>query len=255
MNAFMVWSQLERRKIINRNPDAHNAEISKNLGKAWRTLSDEERQPFIDESERLRLLHQKEYPDYKYKPKKKGRILGPVPIKVPRPRTSNASKKPNLNVNVKQNVEQVKPRDEEILYEIDFFYTPPDKPINPFERTNSSSPKLTLLEQGIGGPEGLRVPPTTSPCPSPVEMHSIYEESTSDKYAGPNEVSTPPPTAGLDRKAESKQYLIVEESLDHSFISSSHILPCSPPYSPSCQPATTTEQPMTMFWDPTAISG
>ena len=64
-------------------------------------------------------------------------------------------------------------------------------------------------------------------------------------------MSTPPPTAGLDRKAESKQYLIVEESLNHSFISSSDILPCSPPYSPSCQPATTTEQPMTMFWDPT----
>jgi hypothetical protein len=71
MNAFMVWSQLERRKIIQRNPDAHNAEISKNLGRKWRTLSDEERQPFIDEAERLRLLHQKEYPDYKYKPKKK----------------------------------------------------------------------------------------------------------------------------------------------------------------------------------------
>jgi transcription factor SOX4/11/12 (SOX group C) len=71
MNAFMVWSQLERRKIIQRNPDAHNAEISKNLGKKWRTLSEEERQPFIDEAERLRLLHIKEYPDYKYKPKKK----------------------------------------------------------------------------------------------------------------------------------------------------------------------------------------
>ena len=74
MNAFMVWSQLERRKIINRNPDSHNAEISKNLGKTWRTLSEEERQPFIDEAERLRLLHQKEYPDYKYKPKKKGKV-------------------------------------------------------------------------------------------------------------------------------------------------------------------------------------
>ena len=80
MNAFMVWSQLERRKIINRNPDAHNAEISKNLGKAWRTLSDQEKQPFINESERLRLLHQKEYPDYKYKPKKKGKV-GPVQTK------------------------------------------------------------------------------------------------------------------------------------------------------------------------------
>jgi len=75
MNAFMVWSQLERRKIINRNPDAHNAEISKNLGKKWRTLSEAERQPFIDGAERLRQLHLKEYPDYKYKPKKKGKTV------------------------------------------------------------------------------------------------------------------------------------------------------------------------------------
>ena len=79
MNAFMVWSQLERRKIIDRNPDAHNAIISKNLGAKWRTLTEEERQPFIDEAERLRLLHQKEYPDYKYKPKKKSKF--PTPVK------------------------------------------------------------------------------------------------------------------------------------------------------------------------------
>ena len=29
MNAFMVWSQLQRRRIIADNPDSHNAEISK----------------------------------------------------------------------------------------------------------------------------------------------------------------------------------------------------------------------------------
>lgn len=73
MNAFMRWSQLERRKIIELNPDAHNAEISKQLGKKWRTLADEEKQPFIDEAENLRQLHLKEYPDYKYKPKKKAK--------------------------------------------------------------------------------------------------------------------------------------------------------------------------------------
>lgn len=49
----------------------HNAEISKNLGRVWKTLNDEERQPFIDEAERLRLLHLREYPDYKYRPRKK----------------------------------------------------------------------------------------------------------------------------------------------------------------------------------------
>jgi hypothetical protein len=29
MNAFMVFSQIQRRMIIAKNPDAHNAEISK----------------------------------------------------------------------------------------------------------------------------------------------------------------------------------------------------------------------------------
>jgi hypothetical protein len=29
MNAFMVFSQILRRRIIAKNPDAHNAEISK----------------------------------------------------------------------------------------------------------------------------------------------------------------------------------------------------------------------------------
>lgn len=77
MNAFMVWSQIERRKICEVQPDMHNAEISKRLGKRWKTLSDEERQPFIDEAEKLRLLHMQEYPDYKYRPRKKTLKMSP----------------------------------------------------------------------------------------------------------------------------------------------------------------------------------
>ncbi|TRY61908.1 hypothetical protein TCAL_09088 [Tigriopus californicus] len=71
MNAFMVFSHIERKKIIEFQPDIHNAEISKNLGKKWKQLTDEAKQPYIQEAERLRLLHMKEYPDYKYQPRKK----------------------------------------------------------------------------------------------------------------------------------------------------------------------------------------
>jgi transcription factor SOX4 (SOX group C) len=39
-------------------PDKHNAEISKELGRRWKLLSEELRQPYIDEAERLRILHQ-----------------------------------------------------------------------------------------------------------------------------------------------------------------------------------------------------
>jgi hypothetical protein len=71
MNAFMVFSQLERRKIVQLAPDMHNAEISKYLGARWKRLTETERRPFIDEAERLKMLHLREYPDYKYKPRKR----------------------------------------------------------------------------------------------------------------------------------------------------------------------------------------
>ena len=71
MNAFMVWSQIERRKIIAIQPDLHNAEISKRLGRLWRQLTDDDRKPFVEEAERLRVLHGREYPDYKYRPRKR----------------------------------------------------------------------------------------------------------------------------------------------------------------------------------------
>lgn len=71
MNPFMVWSQLERRKICEVTPDMHNAEISKQLGAKWKEMSEDDKKPYVDEAERLRKLHLQEYPDYKYRPRKK----------------------------------------------------------------------------------------------------------------------------------------------------------------------------------------
>ena len=46
------------------------------LGAQWKTLTEIEKSVFREEAERLRLLHQAEYPDYKYRPKKRTRSGG-----------------------------------------------------------------------------------------------------------------------------------------------------------------------------------
>lgn len=62
MNAFMVWARIHRAAVAKANPGANNAEISVQLGLEWSKLTEDQKQPYYEEANKIKLRHREEFP-------------------------------------------------------------------------------------------------------------------------------------------------------------------------------------------------
>lgn len=101
MNAYMVWSRKERRRIAEECPRMLNSEISKRLGTEWNLLPVEKKKPYIDEAKRLRMEHKKEHPEYKYQPKRKPKTMNKLKRAFDNPFFDSLNGYPQMNFSSK----------------------------------------------------------------------------------------------------------------------------------------------------------
>ncbi|KAL8730281.1 MAG: hypothetical protein Q9166_004164 [cf. Caloplaca sp. 2 TL-2023] len=72
-NAFILYRQHHQAHVVAQNPGLANPEISKVIGDHWRQSPPEIKQHWKNLAEEEKIRHQRQYPDYRYQPRRNGR--------------------------------------------------------------------------------------------------------------------------------------------------------------------------------------
>ncbi|KFQ34026.1 Transcription factor SOX-30, partial [Mesitornis unicolor] len=80
MNAYLVWARIHRPALAKANPAAKNAEISVQLGLEWTKLTEEQKQPYYDEAQKIKQRHREKFPGWVYQPRPGKKKRFPLPI-------------------------------------------------------------------------------------------------------------------------------------------------------------------------------
>ncbi|MCJ1345709.1 hypothetical protein MMC31_003918, partial [Peltigera leucophlebia] len=69
-NAFILYRQHHQSAVVEQNPGLSNPEISKVIGEHWKASPQEIQTHWRNLAEQEKLRHQKQYPDYRYQPRR-----------------------------------------------------------------------------------------------------------------------------------------------------------------------------------------
>ncbi|KAK2002464.1 HMG box protein [Colletotrichum falcatum] len=72
-NAFILYRQHHQAQVIAQHPGLSNPEISKIIGEQWRIQPDDVKESWKKLAEEEKIRHQRQYPDYRYQPRRGGR--------------------------------------------------------------------------------------------------------------------------------------------------------------------------------------
>ncbi|KAI0181798.1 hypothetical protein GGR52DRAFT_56182 [Hypoxylon sp. FL1284] len=79
-NAFILYRQHYQGQVAARHPGLANPEISKLIGEQWREQPEEVKDSWKRLAEEEKIRHQRQYPDYRYQPRRGGKTANTRPL-------------------------------------------------------------------------------------------------------------------------------------------------------------------------------